>query len=105
LTTFHGRVESITLTLDHDLSYRDFKGMLLERYGKPKSDNVNQVQTVGGAKFDSRLMEWDGAHMSITFFERATRVDKSVALFEDTALAAQDRAEKAAKEKQAASVL
>jgi hypothetical protein len=105
VTMFHGLVESITLTLDHDLSYSDFKEMLLARYGKPTSESVRQVESVGGGKADSMIMSWNGARVSIIYFERAVQMDHSVAIFQDNGLAAQDAAERAEKQKKAASAL
>lgn len=70
-----GGVSLISLDFPSD-KYAEFFEILIERYGKPTSSNINQVANKIGGRFDNYSAAWDGDKVQITVSQRFARIDK-----------------------------
>jgi hypothetical protein len=55
-------------------SFDQVAAALVERYGKPRSDETSTTQNRAGATFGNRELEWDGIRLQ----QRAGKIDESI---------------------------
>lgn len=86
-----GAVDSVMIVFSH----RDFARIadgLIEKYGKPTSDETEALQNRMGATFSSRTLQWHRPDGAIMAMERASTVDKSIVSMKTAAALASERA-------------
>lgn len=79
--TEKGYVQRIFLDFDSD-GFETVAPLLVEKYGKPKSNKVSQLQNKMGAKFEQHVLFWiDKDENTVTLSRYGSKVDKSILSF------------------------
>lgn len=74
------RLEVISLRLAHD-DFGRMSAILVERYGKPHSDEAHVVANRAGARFPSRVLRWTGPKAAIQAKEHDGKIDTAGVTF------------------------
>lgn len=85
-SALEGRVEYIIATFDARLSGQVLNA-LLEKYGDPRLDVIEKIQTKAGVKYDRRSVSWSGSIVGIVYqsLSESTEVGSVVAITKEYA--------------------
>ncbi|MBU9491751.1 hypothetical protein [Burkholderia multivorans] len=70
------KVGMVLLTIRHT-DFRDMLTLLTEKYGRPTSERVVALSTLGGAYLKGRQYTWTGTRVTLMFDEYGQKVDES----------------------------
>ncbi|GEM_PF-2970908 len=80
ISRHQGAVSSVFFHGSND-NYQHIKDVLLERYGKPTSSKLDNVQNKAGASFKSEELTWRGSRVSLMLEQRSGTVGDFLVTF------------------------
>jgi hypothetical protein len=100
----HDKLVSVYLTFSSD-RFRDLSAAMIERFGKPNTDEPSVIQNRMGASFENRRLRWDKGDAGLSITQRAGKIDEGAVSFVSMQYAKDQAEERARSAKQKAKEL